>query len=254
MSHITASMIQLRPLPVRAEGNSLLALLSPGAYDALVPHCETVSLTAREVLYKPVQSIGYVHFPTAGVLSVVKDLTGGGAVEVMTVGREGMSGMPIMLGGDSTPSRCFVQIAGSAKRIPSQVFRALDPVRSEIHGVLGRYTQGALNQIAQGVVCNQMHSVEQRCARWLLATRDRAGVDEFALTHEFLSFMLGVRRASVSDVEAVLRARGLIQSSRGRVRIIDRGGLEATSCECYRCVRNEFERRLGPGAEAGLQA
>ena len=247
-------MIQLRPAPIRAEGNSLLALLSSTAYDALMPYCETVDLTAREVLYEPLQSIGYVHFPTSGVLSIVKDLSGGGTVEVMTVGREGMSGMPIILGGDSTPSRCFVQIAGSARRIPANIFRALDPVRSEIHGVLGLYTQGALNQIAQGVVCNQMHSVEQRCARWLLATRDRAGVDEFALTHEFLAFMLGVRRASVSDVEAVLRSRGLIQSSRGRVRIIDASGLEAASCECYRSVRNEFERLLGLAALAPLQA
>ncbi len=231
--------------PDRDERNHLLDLLSPTAYDALSPCWETVELGVRQVLYDPLQRIEYVHFPTSCVLSVVKDLACGDSVEIMTIGCEGLAGLPLALGGDSTPSRCFVQIGGEAKRIRGDLFRSLNRADGELHAILGRYTQGALNQIGQGVICNQMHSVEQRCARWLLMTQDRAGVDEFSLTHEFLSLMLGVRRATVSEVEAVFRTRGLIQSSRGKIRIVDRAGLEAASCECYEAVRTEYERLLG---------
>jgi len=229
----------------RVETNELLNRLTARAYAALMPHCENVSLSAREVLFNPLEPIAYVHFPTSGVMSVVKRVANGDVVEVMTVGREGLTGLPVLLGGDSAPLQCFVQIAGTAKRILATTYRSLDPVKSELHGVLGRYAIGALNQVSQGVICNRLHSVAQRCARWLLMTQDRAGTDEFKLTHEFLAFMLGVRRASVTDAEATLRRAGLIDASRASVRIIDRAGLEAISCECYRAVQAEYARLLG---------
>ena len=229
----------------RVEKNRLLSRLSRAAYDTLMTHCETVQLTVHEVLYRPLEPIPYVHFPSSGVVSIVKILANGDMVEVMTIGYEGLVELPVILGGESAPLQALVQISGSAKRISASTFRSLDPLKSELHGVLGRYALGALNQVSQGVICNSLHSVQQRCARWLLMTHDRVGVDEFGLTHEFLASMLAVRRASVTDVEAELRRAGLISASRGKVRIVDRTGLEAVSCECYRAVQAEYDRLLG---------
>jgi CRP-like cAMP-binding protein len=166
-------------------------------------------------------------------------------VEIATVGNEGMVGLPLVLGGESTPDTCFCQVAGRADRIPAGPFKEALRASSAMQRLLLRDTQALLNQVAQAAACNRMHPVEERCARWLLLTHDRAGTDTFALTHEFLGYMLGTRRASVSLAAAILQQAGLITYRRGVVTILDRPGLEAAACECYGIITAEFVRRLG---------
>jgi CRP-like cAMP-binding protein len=169
----------------------------------------------------------------------------GTVVELATVGNEGMVGLPVFLGGDTMPLKAFVQIPGDAMRMKADVFKDSVNQGSPLHGLLQRYTQALFNQVAQSTACNRVHSIEERCCRWLLMTRDRVESDGFPLTQEFLSQMLGVRRPSVSVVAAILQKAGLIRYSRGRITILDREGLEAAACECYAIIKQEFDRLLG---------
>jgi len=227
-----------------AEQNRLLRLLPAAEYARLLPSLETVPLALRQVLYEQNAPIPHVYFPQHGVLSVVKVMTDGDAVEVATMGSEGMAGLPVFLGGVS-PAETFVQIAGEAKRMSAAAFREAASPGSPLHAVLQCYTEALFSQLMQSVACNRLHSVQQRCARWLLMTHDRVGgADEFPLTQQFLSFMLGVRRAGVTVAASTLQEAGLIRYSRGKITVLDRAGLEAASCECYRTVRADFDRLL----------
>lgn len=228
--------------------NRLLASLPEEEYERLLPYLETVSLTHKQVVYAPNEPIEYVYFPKNCVISLVIFMEHGSAVEVGTVGNEGMAGIPVFLGADSIPSDAFCQIPGDALRMRADVFKNTVTPGSPLHYLLQRYTQTVLNQIAQTAACNSVHVIEKRCCRWLLMTHDRVGRDEFPLTQEYLSDMLGVRRASVSAVAASLQKAGLIRYSRGRIEIIDRKGLESAACECYRIVKAEFDRLLGSNA------
>jgi CRP-like cAMP-binding protein len=224
--------------------NKLLAALPREEYKRLWTYLEPISLPFKQCIYEPNEPIDYVYFINSGVASVLTVLRDGGTVEVATIGNEGMVGTPVLLGTDRSPTEVIAQVPGDALRMRVDVFKKQVPPGSPLHNLLLRYTQALINLLTQSVACNRLHSVEQRCCRWLLLTRDRVESDEFPITQEFLAQMLGVRRASVSEVAAILQKAGLIRYHRGRMRLLDRQGLEAGSCECYQVIKKEFNRLL----------
>ena len=231
----------------RVGENRLLAALPQEDYQRLVPELETVQLAFRQVLYEAGQPIRDVYFLRNAVVSMISVMEDGTAVEFATVGNEGLVGLPVFLGAVTAPHQTFCQIPGEAARLRADVFRAEAQARSSLHDLAQRYTQALFSQVAQHASCNRVHSIEQRCARWLLMTHDRVGADEFPLTQEFLAHMLGVRRAGVNAAAGLMKKAGFIRYVRGRVTIVDRPGLESASCECYRVIKLEFERLLGAG-------
>lgn len=231
-------------LPINVT-NRLLTALPREEYERLLPHLETVSLDLKKIIYQPNEPIEYVYFPNSGLISMVALMEDGAVVEVGTVGSEGMAGVPIVLGSDQIPTQAIVQIAGDGLRMKVAVFKREVLSGGPFHILLQRYTQALFNLVAQSVACNSQHSIEQRCCRWLLMSQDRVGSDQFLLTQEFFAQMLGVRRASVSVVAAILQKAGFISYTRGKMKILDREGLESGSCECYAVVKREFERLLG---------
>ena len=229
--------------------NRLLRALPENEYERIQEHLEEVQVEQRQVLYDPNEPIRYVYFPETMVVSLVTVLEDGGTVEIGTTGYEGMAGLPLFLGDGTSAVQAFAQIPGRAFRMEAATFLKLAATPSEFHQVLLRYTHAFLNQVAQTAACNAKHFVDERCARWLLMTHDRVADNEFPLTHEFLAFMLGVRRAGVSVAMRALQDEGVVRYTRGRVRVIDREGLERISCECYRLVRAHSERLLARPAQ-----
>jgi CRP-like cAMP-binding protein len=235
----------MRPRGIHQNGhNRLLRLIGKAELRRLEPGLETVTLQIRDEIVRAQEPIRHVYFPTSGVVSLVVDAEQR-PVEVSTIGNEGLVGTSVFLGSETTTMRAFAQVAGEARRIPVRVFRAFVESDGELDRVLRRYVQAFMTQVTQNVVCNLRHGVEQRMCRWLLFTHDRVGAEEFPLTQEFLSQMLGVRRATVTVVAGILQRRGLISYFHGRMKIADRRGLEAASCICYDLVRREYERLLG---------
>jgi CRP-like cAMP-binding protein len=224
--------------------NRLLASLPPEFGREIAPDMEKVKLDLKQSVYEPLQPIEHVYFPTDGVISMLAEIEEETSIEVATVGREGMVGLPLFLGATVTPGRSFSQIPGAAYRMTAAAFQRAIASDGPLTRRLHRYTQALMIQISQGTACNRIHSIEQRCARWLLLTRDRVGADEFLLTQEFLGQMLGVRRATVSEVAARMQEAGYITYSRGVIRICNREGLESVSCRCYAVIRDEYERML----------
>jgi CRP-like cAMP-binding protein len=224
--------------------NRLLAALTPDEYAALLPYLEPVALAPDQRLGPPHEPIPYVYFPHSGVVSILKRMGDGTEVEVATVGAEGMTALAVFLGGDVMPTACVVQVAGHAMRIAADDLQALSRGESPLRDVLLCYTQSLFDQLVQSVACDRLHSMEQRCARWLLMTDDRVGAGEFALTQAQLAGLLGVRRATVSAAAETLRRSGAIRYSRGKVQVLDRARLEAAACECYRVTRDDIERLL----------
>jgi CRP-like cAMP-binding protein len=227
--------------------NRLLRALSPADSQLLLPALDHVTLRMRERLIEPDVPISHIYFPLHGVVSLVSTLADGTQVEVATIGNEGLVGLPLVLYAHTIPFTAFVQVPGEALRMDAEAFgRLLEEESGALRQLLYRYTQALFNQLAQHVVCNRLHRIAQRCARWLLLTHDRVGHDEFPLTHDFLALMLGVRRASVTEVAGRLQQAGLIRYRLGIVRVLDRAGLEAASCECYGVIKQEYDRLLGP--------
>jgi CRP-like cAMP-binding protein len=222
--------------------NRLLAALPSEVTACLEPNLERVSLPLKEVLYESRELIEYVYFPNHGVVSLLTILEDGVLAEVGLVGNEGIVGLPVFLGIEVTPFKAIVQVPGEAMRMKADVFKDLVNLDTPLHGLLMRYTHTLMFQISQSAACNPHHSVKERCCRWLLMTRDRMHSDQFPLTHEFLSQMLGVRRASITVVAGMLQKAELIRYSRGQMTIKDRLGLEAVSCQCYRLVKEEEDR------------
>lgn len=225
--------------------NRLLASLPPEEYKRLEPYLDLVDLRLKQELYQPNVPIEFIYFPLKGVYSLLSLSAKGELIEVATVGNEGIVGLPVFLGANQIPGLAMVQIPGSALRMQAADLQTQVTPGTVLYDVLHRYTQALFNLISQSALCNRAHSIEQRCCRWLLLTHDRVGGDEFPLTHEFLSQMLGVRRAGVSEVASRLQNAGLISYRYGKIAILDRGGLEATSCECYETIKAEFERLIG---------
>jgi CRP-like cAMP-binding protein len=225
--------------------NRLLARLPGEEHARLLPHLEKVSLPYRQILYEPGAAISHVYFPEGGVFSLITPMASSPSVEMATIGNEGMVGLPVFLGADRMPSGAITQISGEALRMSAETFKQQVKRDSPLHDLLQRYTLALFNLVAQSAACNRVHSIEERCGRWLLMTHDRVEADEFSLTQDFLAQMLGVRRPSVSLVASTLQRAGLIRYRRGRITILDRQGLEAAACECYRVIRDEFDRLLG---------
>ena len=224
--------------------NRLLSALPRAEYEALQPHLEPVVFRQRQVLFEAEEPIRHVYFPETMVVSLVSRLREGGVVEVGTAGFEGMAGLPVFLGDDSSSVRAFAQVPGGAMRMEADTFIQLAGEPGCFHRMLLRYTQAFLTQVAQSAACNAAHLVQQRCARWLLMTHDRVNDSTLPLTHEFLAFMLSVRRAGVTIAMRTLQDAELIRYGRGWVEVIDRAGLEAASCECYALVRSHTDRLL----------
>jgi CRP-like cAMP-binding protein len=244
-----AALADAPPNAERGERNRLLASMPDEVYARLLPHLESVDLPLSYVLWRSNAPILSVYFPRTAVISLMTPVEGEAPVEAATVGWEGMAGVPVVLGAAVTNAQALAQIPGEAARIDAgrigEVLAEADGART----TLLRYAQALHDQTAQSVACNRRHAIEERCARWLLATQDRVGSDAFPLTHNFLAAMLGVRRASVTVVAGMLQHAGLIRYSRGRITVLDRERLEDASCECYRVVRAQYERLLGsPGA------
>ena len=226
----------------RKEKNHLLSSLPPAERSRLASMLEPWALTQRASLNEPGEEAPYVYFPLTGVVSLVTRLTDGSGVEAATIGNEGMVGLPALLENKLAPIEAVVQIPGDALRVASPIFTAELPKLPALSSLLLDYTRVLFLFVAQSTACNRRHELPERCARWLLTSHDRTGRDEFALTHESLGEMLGVRRASVTVAAGRLREEGLIEYSQGSVRIVDRAGLERRSCECYRVVRQLFDQ------------
>lgn len=227
-------------------GNRILAALAPKELTRLRPHLTTVTLEQRHSVWQPNEPFREIYFPLDAVVSVLA-VARGGVVEVATIGNEGVVGLPAFLGAATSPGMAFCQVPGRAERMTVEVFLREASANGSFRRVLELYTQGFVAQVSQSTVCNRLHSAEQRLARWLLSVADRVGREEFPLTHEFMAQMLGVRRATVTDTAGTLQRSGLIHYRRGMITIRDRSGLERAACECYRIVRNEFDRLLGSG-------
>jgi CRP-like cAMP-binding protein len=222
--------------------NRLLAALTAEDFNLLKPHLTVVDLIQNEIVFEGGRPAEYVWFPHEGVISIVATDAEGGAVEVATVGREGMTGIPLVLGSDSMSSDAMVQVSGAGSRMETSPFRDAIEASPTIRQQMLRYVLAVFGQVSQNAACNQLHAINNRCARWLLTTHDRVNGDTYALTQEYLAMMLGVTRPSVSAAAGALQKAGLIRYSRGVITILDRGGLEAASCECYRIIEDEFTR------------
>jgi CRP-like cAMP-binding protein len=222
-------------------GNRLLDALAPAMLAQLRPHLERCDLVFGQGFHQPGETAENVYFPTSGMISVVATMEDGGSVEIGLAGREGMYDVCTILCDVASAQRAIVQLPGSALRMKTRVFRQAmkyEPLRT----VLLRYTLATLSAVGQSAACNRLHVLERRCARWLLGAHDRADSDTFPITHELLAMMLGVRRTGVTIAALSLRSAGLITYNHGTMAVIDRAGLEAASCECYRVIQNEYDR------------
>jgi CRP-like cAMP-binding protein len=226
------------------KGNVLLRALAPADMDALRPALEEVTLVKDHPIFLPGEPASHVWFPTRGMISIVALDDKGSAIEVVTVGHEGMTGLSVVLGSETMIYSSMVQVPGDGWRLETATFRRLLELRPGIRSVMLRYVLAAMTQMGQNAACGQLHNLEARCARWLMLAHDDVEGDTFPLTQDYLAMMLGVTRPSVSEVASSLQKSGLIRYVRGQITILDRPGLEAMSCECYRIVRREFERLL----------
>jgi CRP-like cAMP-binding protein len=233
-------------------GNRLLDALPDDERARLVAHLDGVTLSLGDVIYEPGGSLDHIYFPTTSVVSLLYTMEDGMTAEMGLAGNDGAVGIALFLGGDTTPNRAVVQLAGDAYRMAASIVRQEFARGGPLQYLLLRYTQALITQISQTAVCNRLHSVEQRLCRWLLLSRDRVETDELAMTQEFISNMLGGRRESVTVAAGRLQDAGLIRYSRGHISVLDRRGLEAGVCECYRIVRDEYDRLFGAGVKSGL--
>jgi CRP-like cAMP-binding protein len=229
----------------RLAENRLLALLPPPELDNLGRHAEILSLRHGEHAIVPDEPIRDVYFPLTCLLSMVSTMEDGSTVESGSIGREGMSGIPVLLNAGQTTMPTFVQIPGDAARIRAEVLREAYERSAELRSIINRYVHTVVIVGSQSSACNALHRVEERMCRWLLMSSDGIGSDEVNLTQEYLAMMLGVRRPGVTEVAGKLRSEGLIHYTRGSIRILDRAGIERLACECYGRVKGEYERLFG---------
>jgi CRP-like cAMP-binding protein len=231
--------------PSELAGNRLLEGLPDAELNGLAAYAERVRPRMRQLLHEQGGPIEHVYFPQGGVFSMLAAMADGDVIETLTIGNEGVVGLPALIGASRSPSRTICQISGWAIRIPVPAVLAAAPRNGVVFDRLLRYAQASLTSLSRSVACNRLHTAQQRYARWVLVTHDRVGSDEFPITQEFLSQMLGVTRPTVSLVGQELASAGLIHYAQGRLTVDDRGGLERTACECYGIVRDAFNDMLG---------
>jgi CRP-like cAMP-binding protein len=224
--------------------NQLLAALPKDEYRRLAPSLKPFSLVLGDVIYEPGDLIRRVFFPTSGIVSLLANVDEGGTLEVGIVGREGLVGMPVFMGVKTSPNHAVVQGAGSALTLTAAALRTSTSDGQSLPRLLQRYAYSLWSQLSQSAVCNQNHSIDARLARWLLMTRDRMGSDEFQLTQEFLSNMLGVRREAVNKAAGDLQRQNVIRYSRGTLTILKPALLTAIACKCYRTIKREYDNLL----------
>jgi CRP-like cAMP-binding protein len=234
----------IEPMDDTPSRNRILAALPDTEFRRVSEELEPFPLATHTVLYEADTPITHVYFPTSGCVSMVNVMQEG-AVEVGTIGFEGFAGLPLLLDDDRMPTRAFVQLTGSSYRMQAGLFQKALAENPVFERLLNRHSLALFNQAAQSVACNRLHTLESRCARWLLMTHDRMRLEPFTLTHEFLSYMLGVHRPAVTLAAGVLQRAGLIRYTRGKVTVLDRAGLEAVACACYEVTRKNYERLIG---------
>jgi CRP-like cAMP-binding protein len=222
------------------EGNAILSSLTGDDRKLALTGGEIVDVKVRQSVYQPDKRISEAYFPLGAILSVVARMRDGDMIEIGTIGREGTSAIPLVMGSETTANECFCQVPGEAWKMPADTFRTLLDRSGTFRGFVNRYLQAYVNMLGQLAACNRLHSVYERSARWLLMTQDRVGGNSFPLTHEFLAIMLGSRRSSVTVAAAALQRAGFIHYAHGMITILDRPGLEATACECYKVTTEQF--------------
>ena len=250
-NHARASSLPLRGKPRNAppaghspHQNHLLDALPASDYDRIQSHLELVPMALGDVLYESGAKLRYVYFPTTSIVSLLYVMEDGASAEIAIVGNEGMLGISLFMGGDTTPSRAVVQSAGYGFRLKADLLKnEFERFGPTMHLLL-RYTQALITQMAQTAVCNRHHSVDQQLCRWLLLSLDRLQSNDLTMTQELIANMLGVRREGVTEAAGKLQNAGLIHYRRGRISVVDRPGLEARVCECYQVVKTEFDRLL----------
>ena len=237
----TRHLLQTKLISVMPR-NRILAEMPEGDLNELLQHAELVDLPHKKVLFDPYKRIENVYILEQGVASIVSVFSDASAVETATVGNEGMVGLAIFLDTDRSAGHAFMQVAGSGYRLPAEDFRRMVSDMPQLRESLNHYTQALLTLVAQSSACNRKHSIEERCARWLLMTHDRVRRTDFRLSHEFLAVMLGTRRPTVTVAARALQQAGLITYTYGRVTVLDRKGLERAACPCYGIIRAQFDR------------
>jgi CRP-like cAMP-binding protein len=225
--------------------NQLLAALPDGALRRWLPWLQRVSMPLGQVLYEPGSTLSHVYFPTSAIVSLLYVMENGASAEIAVVGNEGIVGISLFMGGESTPSRAVVQSAGEGFRLQARAMKAEFNRAGPVLHLLLRYTQALITQMAQTAACNRHHSLDQQLCRWLLLSLDRLRGSELQMTQELIADMLGVRRVGVTASALKLQEAGLIRYARGHISVLDRAGLEQRACECYAVVKKEYERLLG---------
>jgi CRP-like cAMP-binding protein len=224
--------------------NHLLAALPAAEFERLSAHLELVQMPLGEVLYEPGVPMQHVYFPTTSIVSLLYVMEDGASAEIAVVGNEGILGVALFMGGETTPSRAVVQSAGYGYRLKSRLLKEEFSRGGPVMQLLLRYTQALITQMAQTAVCNRHHSVDQQLCRWLLLSLDRLAGSELTMTQELIGNMLGVRREGVTEAAGKLQRAGVIRYARGRITVLDRPQLERRVCECYAVVKKEFDRLL----------
>jgi CRP-like cAMP-binding protein len=229
--------------------NLLLAFLPEAESSRWAPHLEPVDMPLGQVLYESGTRLGHVYFPTTSIVSLLYVMENGASAEIAVVGQEGIVGISLFMGGESTPSRAVVQSAGHGLRLKANLMMLEFNRGGPVTHLLLRYTQALITQMAQTAVCNRHHSLDQQLCRWLLLSLDRLQSNQLVMTQELIANMLGVRREGVTEAAGQLHKAGLIRYQRGHITILDRAGLERRTCECYAVVKKEYDRLL-PNSEA----
>jgi CRP-like cAMP-binding protein len=224
--------------------NHLLSVLAEAERARLTPHLVPVDMPLGQVVYESGDHLRFVYFPTTSIVSLLYVMEDGASAEIAIVGNEGLIGIALFMGGETTPSRAIVQSAGAAFRLDAQILKQEFIRGGPVQRLLLRYTQALITQMAQTAVCNRHHSIDQQLCRWLLLSMDRLPSNELKMTQELIANMLGVRRSGVTEAALKLQDAGLIRYGHGNIQVLDRPGLENRVCECYRVVKREFDRLL----------
>jgi CRP-like cAMP-binding protein len=232
-------------------GNHLLGALTAGDLVRLSPHLEYIDLPLGTVLYEAGDVLRHIYFPVDCIVSLLHMLADGSSAEIAVVGNDGLIGIALFMGGETTPNRAVVQSAGHAYRLPGQLLKDEFLRNGALQGLFLRYTQALITQMAQTAVCNRHHSVDQQLCRWLLLSLDRLSSNQLDMTQELIANMLGVRREGVTESAGKLQRLGIIHYQRGHITVLDRLRLEALCCECYAVVKKEADRLMAPRVERG---